>query len=47
MPPIERNYVLIDRNPVSMFVTAVDEKEIIDIVNNCKNKMSTDCDDIE
>lgn len=30
-----------------MFLIAVSEKEIIDIVKKCKNKMSTDCDDID
>jgi len=34
---------LIDRNPNSMFLTDVDEKEIIDIANNFKYKTSTDC----
>lgn len=38
---------LIDRNPSSMFLTAVEEKEIIDIVNKCKQKTSTDCNNID
>lgn len=37
---------LIEQNPSSMFLKAVDEKEIIDVVNKCKNKMSTDFHDI-
>ena len=37
---------LTDRDPSSMFLTAVDEKEIIDIVNNCKYKTSTDCNEM-
>ena len=38
---------LIDRNLSSMFLTAVDEKEIINIVSKCTNKTSKDCDDID
>ena len=38
---------LIERNQSSMFLTAVEEKEIIDIVNNCKDKTSTDCNNID
>lgn len=34
---------IIDRNPSSVFLTAVKEEEIIDIVNKCKPKTSTDC----
>ena len=34
----------ISRNPYSMFLTAVGEREILDIVSKCKNKKSTDCD---
>lgn len=30
-----------------MFLIAVSKKGIIDIVEKCKNKMSTDCDDID
>ncbi len=30
-----------------MFIRGVDEKEILDIVNNCKNKYSTDGNDID
>ena len=37
----------IEQNPNSMFLKAVDEIEIIDIVNKCKNKASTDCHDID
>ncbi len=35
----------ISSNDYSMFIRGVDEKEILDIVNNCKNKYSTDCND--
>ena len=38
---------IIERNPCSMFLTAVEESEIIDIVDNCSNKMSTDCNDLD
>ena len=38
---------LITLNPFSMFLTAVDEREVVDIVTKCKNKKSTDCDDID
>ena len=38
---------LIDRNPSSMFLTAVEEGEIIDIVNKCKYKTSTDSNEID
>lgn len=31
-----------DRSPSSIFLRAVEEKEIIDIVSKCKNKTSTD-----
>ncbi len=41
----ERNFV--DKNPGSMFLTAVDEREILDFVNKCKSKTSTDRDDID
>ena len=37
----------IDINPKSMFLTAVEESEIIEIVNKCKNKTSTDYSDID
>lgn len=30
-----------------MFLTAVDGKEIMDIVDKCKNKTSTDCNEID
>ena len=36
-----------ERNPNSIFIKAVEEKEIIDIVRNFKNKISTDCDEID
>lgn len=38
---------LIDRNLSSMFLTAMDEKEFINIVSKCTNKTSRDCDDID
>ena len=41
------NETLISRNPYSMFLTAVVEREIWDIVSKCKNKRSTDCDGID
>ncbi len=41
----ERNFV--DKNPGSMFLTAVDDREILDFVNKCKSKTSTDCDDVD
>ncbi len=31
----------------SMFIRGLDEKETLDIVTNCKNKYSTDCNDID
>ena len=38
---------LVNRNPCSMFLERVEEKEILDIVKNCKNKQSTDLNDID
>lgn len=38
---------LIERNPSSMFLKAVDENEIIDVVRKCKNKTSTDYNDVD
>jgi len=38
---------LMERNPSSIFLTAVDEEEIIDIIKGCKNKPSTDHDGID
>lgn len=38
---------LIDRNSNSIFLKPVVEKEIIDIANICKNKTSTDYNDID
>ncbi len=43
----EQNNNLIERNLNSMFLTTVDEKEIMDIVSKCTNKKSTDCGDID
>ncbi len=37
----------ISSNDYSMFIRGVDEKEILNIVNNCKNKYSTDGNDID
>ena len=37
----------ISRNEFSMFLTAVDEREIVDIVLNCMGKKSNDCDEID
>ncbi len=38
---------LIERNPHSVFLKAVEENEIINIVKKCKNKTSTDCNGID
>ena len=35
------------RNKKSMFHSPIDEREIISVVNGCKSKTSTDCDDID
>ncbi len=43
----EYNDNIIERNPCSMFLTAVEEREIIEITEKCDNKMSTDCNDID
>ena len=37
---------LISRNKKSMFLSPIDECEVIYVVNGCKSKTSTDCDDI-
>ena len=37
---------LISRNKKSTFLSPFDECEVISVVNGCKNKTSTDCDDI-
>ncbi len=39
-------HFLIERNSSSMFLKAVGE-ENIDIANKCKNKTSTDCDEVD
>ena len=36
-----------DNNPSSIFLRAAKEKEIIDIVSKCKNKTSTDWNEID
>ncbi len=41
------NENLIERNPNSMFLTEVEEKYVIHIVNKCKYKTSTDCNDVD
>ncbi len=38
---------LIDKKPNSMFLRAVEEREITDIANKCKNKYATDCNEID
>ena len=38
---------LISRNNKSMFLSPIDECEVISVVNGCKSKTSTDCDDID
>ena len=43
----DSNYDFIDINPKSMFLTAVEESEIIEIAHKCKNKTSTDYSDID
>ena len=43
----EQSNSLIDQNLSSMFLTAVDEKEIINTVTKCANKTSEDFDDID
>ncbi len=43
----DSNDNLIEKNPRSTFLTDVEEKEIMDIVNKCSNKMSTDYDYID
>ena len=45
--PVTSNDNLIDRNPSTMFLKPVEEKEIIDTVNECKNKTSTDNHEID
>ena len=38
---------LTSRNKESMFLSPIDECEVISVVNGCKSKTSTDCDDID
>ena len=38
---------IISRNSNSMFLSAVEEREIIYIVNKCENKVWTDCGGID
>ena len=38
---------LTSRNKESMFLSPIDEREVISVVNGCKSKTSTDCDDID
>lgn len=38
---------MIDRNPNTLFLKPANEKEILDIVGGCKNKTSTDYDEID
>ena len=38
---------LTSRNKKSMFLSPIDECEVISVVNGCKSKTSTDCDDID
>ena len=38
---------LISRNKKSMFLSPIDECEVISVVNGCKSNISTDCDDID
>ena len=35
------------RNKKSKFLSPIDECEVISVVNGCKSKTSTDCDDIK
>lgn len=36
-----------DRNPYSMFLTAVDENKVFEVVKKCKSQESLDCNDID
>ena len=45
--PVSSSDNLIVRNPMTMFLKPVEEKEIIDIVHDCKNKTSTDYNEID
>ena len=38
---------LTSRNKKSLFLSPIDEREVISVVNGCKSKTSTDCDDID
>ena len=38
---------IIDSNSNTIFLTKIEEKELINVVNKFKNKRSTDCDDID
>lgn len=38
---------IIDINPKTIFLTKIEEKELIDVVNKFKNKRSNDCNDID
>ena len=38
---------LTSRNKESMFLSPIDECEVISVLNGCKSKTSTDCDDID
>jgi len=44
---VTSNDNVIDRNPSTMFLKPVEEKEIIDTVNECQNKTSTDYHEID
>ena len=43
-PGVEGKHMgdLVNKSPCSMLLERVEEKEILDIVKNCKNKQSTD-----
>uniref|UniRef100_A0A672GYN6 Reverse transcriptase domain-containing protein n=1 Tax=Salarias fasciatus TaxID=181472 RepID=A0A672GYN6_SALFA len=47
IPDGDDDHQFIKSNPNSMFLRAVDEVEIVNIVRNCKNKTSTDCDGVD
>lgn len=42
----EKPDTLTDRNPYSMFLTAVDENKVFEVVKKCKSQESLDCNDI-
>lgn len=43
----ELDHMHIEINSKTLFLSGVSEAELVDIVNKCKNKLSTDCFDID